>query len=105
MDHLLPRERQAPFSTDAHPKTEIFLNRLGERTAMLELLNLTGFEGVTVLPPVVQKGIRVRFSAEVERVIELGAVKQQPVTVTDNGFEIPELDLHKAYLVRFKDSL
>ena len=105
VDRLLPKDRQAPFTTDAHPKTEIFLNKLGERTAMLELLNLTGFEGVTILPPVTQKGVTVKFGPEIDRVVELGAEKQLPVTIKDNGFEIPELGLHKAYLVRFKDTL
>ena len=104
-DQLLSKNLLTPFETDAHPLTEIFLNKIGERTGMMEFLNLTGFEGVTVLPPVPQKGVSVRFSQKIEKVLELTKDGQHAVLIQDNGFMIPELDLHKAYLIRFSDPL
>lgn len=104
LDWLLPKEQQALYETDAHPLTEIFLNRIGARTGMMEFLNLTGFEGVTVLKPVVQRGISVRFNEKIDKVIELTKDGQRLVPMEDNGFVIPELDLHKAYLIRFAEA-
>ena len=105
VNRLLPKTVQAPYETDAHPQTEIFLNRIGARTGMMELLNLTGFEGVTVLPPVVQREITVKFHQGVEKVMEMGPDGTKPVPVKDNSFTIPELALHKAYLIRYSENL
>ncbi len=105
LDQLLPKEQQAPYETDAHPMTEVFMNRIGARTGMMELLNLTGFEGVTVLPPVMQRQVSVKFNRKLDKVLELTKDGQHGVPVKDNGFVIPELDLHKAYLIRFSEAL
>ena len=101
---LLPGERQSPFETDAHPKTEIFFNRLDTRTALLELISLTGFEGVTVHPPVVQKDVCIRFRQEIEEVQELTEEGPVPLSFEGRQFVIRELGLHKAYRIRFRES-
>lgn len=53
--------KNRPFETDAPPIVEIFFSQCEESLYMLQLINLTGFNGMTFFEPLEVGGISVKF--------------------------------------------
>ncbi len=89
------------FETDAHPSVEVFYNPCGDGKYLLQMINLSGFNGTTVGKPVIQRDITVTWKAEKPiSVTELkpdGEAKQNSSDV----LRIPELNRYCAYLIEF----
>lgn len=92
----------APFTTNAHRSVEVITNRLDDDAYELELINLSGFDGVTVEDPVVQRAVSFVFDEAVDRVEEMTPEGLKTVKYEENGFTVPELGLHRAYVVHMK---
>lgn len=93
-----------PFTTNAHRSVEVITNRLDDDAYELELINLSGFDGVTVEDPVVQREVSFVFDEAIEKVEEMTPDGMKPVEHKENGFIVPELGLHRAYIVHLSDT-
>ena len=90
-----------PFVTDAHESVEMFYGHTGEHTDLLQLINLSGFNSVTVGKPVVQKDIRITLKKTPVRVEELSEEGFREIEHRGNSFFIRELGLYQAYRIQY----
>ncbi|MHA7964734.1 alpha-amylase family protein [Paenibacillus sp. CAU 1782] len=94
LNRLVPEE-QRTLSTNAHPSVEIALHRLSDGSRLLQLLNLSGFNGMTYEEPIPFGDIEVRVQGwppsgngeKPSRPISLtaGDIRTTSTTSTANG--------------------
>jgi hypothetical protein len=77
IDHIAPEARI--IKTTAHPSVEIFWDKAGE-SMLLQILNLSGFNGTTVEDAIPMYDVRVEvpFSAREAKALNGGSVKLEP---------------------------
>jgi hypothetical protein len=80
-DYLLG-EYEPPLTTNAPPSVEVFFDRVAPGRYLLQLLNLSGFNGTTYFDPVPKRDIRVSIpvlngSTDVTKLTEGGPVEQR----------------------------
>lgn len=90
------------FTTTAHSSLELFYGPCGDHRYLLQMINLSGFNGTTVGKPVEQKEIMVHWaSGTPKRVWELG-MAGETIQVCTHELRIPSVNLYRAYLVEFE---
>ena len=93
------RKPRAQFSTNAPKNVEIFFDRIGEGQYLLQLLNLSGFNGTTVYEPVVMQGLTVTLEElHPARVVEL-APDGEHALEAGRTIGVDRLEGYKAYLI------
>ena len=80
---------------------EILYSHIDEDADLLQLINLSGFNGVTVGQPVIQKDIRISLQRTPAEIEELSSEGIQKVEFSDNTFTVRQCGLHKAYRIRY----
>ncbi len=90
-----------PFVTDAHESVEMFYGHEKDHTDLIQLINLSGYNGVTVSRPVTQKNIRITLKKTPVKVEELTPEGIREVPHKGNSFSVEECGLYKAYRVRY----
>lgn len=88
------------ITTDAPSCVEVFFQKIGEKQYLLQLLNLSGFNGVTVGEPIVLSDIHVNLHGIIPKEIyELTAdgEKSMPLSST---VKADKLDGYKVYVIR-----
>ena len=90
-----------PFVTDAHESMEMFYGHGGDHTDLIQLINLSGFSGVTVGRPVPQKNIRITLKKTPVKVEELTPEGIKEVAHKGNSFSVEECGLYKAYRIQY----
>jgi Uncharacterized protein conserved in bacteria len=87
------------FTTTAPKNVEVFFSRCGADKYLLQMINLSGFNGTTVYEPVPMDGIRVTFPAlNPKKIYELGPEAMQEVRA-DKTICVDSLTNYKAYLL------
>lgn len=99
IDHGLHGTRT--LSTSAHPSVEMTFNQLPDGSYMLQLLNLSGFNGVTYEEPLPMNELEVRLSGidSVKAVHVLGDASAAVLEQDDQAVKlfIPRLETYAAY--------
>jgi hypothetical protein len=98
IDHLVPNNN--PFITNAPKNTEVFFDQCGENTYIVQLINLSGFNGVTFFEPNPVHGIEIELPGmKPKEVFELthGGSHDLPA---GNLIRVDELRDYKAYVMR-----
>lgn len=89
-----------PFTTNAPSCVEIFWHSLGAGKYLMQLLNLSGFNGLTTRTALPIHDIEIDFRHNsFTNVSELCMDKEMPVELIDNKLRISTLDTFKAYLL------
>lgn len=101
VEHIQGISSLLPFTTDAHESMEILYSHIDEDADLLQLINLSGFNGVTVGQPVIQKDIRISLQRTPAEIEELSSEGIQKVEFSDNTFTVRQCGLHKAYRIRY----
>lgn len=95
------------LSTNAPASVEIFFNRLNDGEYMLQLLNLSGFNGVTYHDPLPVRGIEITLPGLSGCRSALNLVEDQEVGCTSDGkgtvILIDELYDYAAVVIKTKD--
>lgn len=91
--HLQPR-----ITTDAPGCVELFLHGLPDGNLLVQLINLSGFNGTTYMPPIPMSGIRVDLKgcAIPRRLRTLKKPQGLPCSVTEDGISF-QVDLKGCY--------
>ncbi len=93
-----------PIVTDAPAMTEVFFGRISDNTYMLQLINLTGFNGITFSGPLVIPDISVKFAdIKPQEIIWLSGKGEEKVNLNGNGelkFNIDKGELYRAYIIK-----
>lgn len=93
-------EVDAPFETDAPPCVEMFWHRCGENRWMLQLLNLSGCNGITVEKPLPVHGITVRLNGKTpKQITELAPAGERVARWHDKTLSVPVLETYAAFLI------
>ncbi len=95
------REIRRSYETDAPEMVEIFLNRNGENTWLLQLINLTGFNGMTFFAPLEIPAIHIRFN-EFTPARVLSLTEEGPEEVSAGGeltVSFARGELYRSYLI------
>lgn len=100
LDHLLRGNRR--LRTNAHSSVEITYNRLPDGTNLLQLINLSGFNGVTYDAPIPMSGIEVEIygSPNISLVKRLGESAEASLDIRGEQHvvvRIAELHAYGAY--------
>ena len=89
--------------TDAPPQVELFFDRIDDRRYMLQLLNLSGFNGTTYFEPQVVESIDVQVNVKetICRATRLHDRADVPIQQTDGGIRLntKRLGLYEAYVL------
>lgn len=72
------RPLQQPFTTDAPGCVDVFCHSIGQNTYLVQLINLSGFNGVTMAKPLPMENIHLTLSGKHPETVEL---------LTAEGFE------------------
>lgn len=84
---------------DAPSCVEAVFNPCGEKRYLLHLLNLSGFNGMTVGAPLDIKNIKISFSSITPKhITELSLENEQEIEAA-TSFEVSELNSYKVYLI------
>lgn len=100
-DHIQKLSSLMPFTTDAHGSIEFLYNQIDENTNLLQLINLSGFNGVTIGEPVIQRQITISLKktpVQIEELSEDGIIE---IEFSGSSFTVCECRLHKAYRIRY----
>ncbi|MEV5026830.1 family 10 glycosylhydrolase [Paenibacillus sp. LPE1-1-1.1] len=100
LDHLLSGDRR--LRTNAHSSVEITYNQLPDGTSLLQLINLSGFNGVTYDAPIPMTGIEVEIygSPNISLVKRLGESAEASLDIRGEQrvvVRIAELHAYGAY--------
>jgi len=97
MDHINPHS--GVLTTNAPKNVELFFDRCGKNQYILQLLNLSGFNGTTVYEPTPVHNITVALDLPTpQRVFELGRTELVPMPGKAE-IDIARLDNYKAYII------
>ena len=90
------------FETNAPEMIEIFFAKCDDSTYMLQLINLTGFNGITFFKPLRVDNIDIKFNEIVPKNIwELAESGMIPVACNNKlTVSMPDTEIYKAFLVR-----
>ena len=87
------------FETNAPNMVEIFFDKCGDNKYLLQLINMTGFNGTTASKPICLRDIEVKLNGirpkEVYELTTYDKIKHK----ADSAIAIDELELYKAYLI------
>ena len=100
-DHISDGSKILPYTTDAHRSMEILFSSIDNETDLLQLINLSGYDGIGVSDPVIQKDIHINFKRNPSRIEELTADSKADIPVEENALHIQCCNLHKAYLIHY----
>ncbi len=102
LDELLGGKRK--LTTNAHPSVEITFFKLPDQTWLLQLVNLSGFNGMTYHEPVPMGDIRIQLAGvegieEAQAAHELGTDREVPLEASADGktLTIARLGAYGAY--------
>ena len=90
------------FETDAHDSVELFWNPCGEGRYLLQLINLSGFNGTTAGREIPQYGISVKWKNRIPRSVRELTGQGETEVSAGNILEIPVLNVYRAYVVEFE---
>ena len=98
LDAYAPYEEA--ITTDAPSSVEVFFQKIGEKQYLLQLLNLSGFNGTTVGAPIVLSDIHVNLNGTTPREIyELTADGEKEVPLAST-IKADKLDGYKVYVIQ-----
>lgn len=101
LDRLRGTENQ-PFTTNAPPCVEMFWHRCGEGRMLLQLLNHSGYNGMTVEPPLPIFDIQVEIKGQAaKKAVALEPDGEKPMDLQGEKLPIPVLAQYAAYLLEF----
>lgn len=99
MDAYTPNSE--PFDTDAPEMVELFWDMLDEKRYMLQLINLTGFNGTTMMAPLKLNDIHIGFKGsrpvKVTELTSEGEIQAEALS----EMSISNLGIYKAYIIEF----
>lgn len=98
-DTVVSRSSLLPFETDAHSSLEMIYSRVGNDRALLQMINLSGFNGVTIGEPIRQKDIRIRFKDRPGRIERLTPEGTEEISTKDGQLAVKECGLYEAFLI------
>lgn len=101
---ILRREMQPqPFETTAPTQVEVFFDKCGEKEYLFQMLNLTGFNGMTFFAPIPVPDVHASFpDLAVEKVERLTQEGREAVPYAQ-GFTWPRLSQYEAFIVTVKE--
>jgi hypothetical protein len=98
IDFVTPNNN--PFVTNAPKNVEVFFDKCGENTFIVQFINLSGFNGMTFFEPLPVHDIEISFPMlKPKEVFELGQDAPQEVPAR-NPVKINRLENYKAYIIK-----
>lgn len=88
-----------PVRTDAPKQVELFFDQCGDRQYLLQLLNLSGFNGTTFFDPIPIHSIHVNFTEIKPKRIYNLTLEGKKELLDTKGVMVPVLEQYAAYLI------
>ncbi len=93
----------SPFETTAPSQVEVFFDKIGERSYLFQMLNLSGFNGTTFFAPIDIPDIKTSFPNQRVEKVERLTLDGREAVAYDGAFIWPRLSQYEAFVVTVKE--